>query len=142
MKALALVDAPDHVCCRYRIGAFAPALGAAAGSLTLASRCSGTRRPARPDSPARPGSTPSIVQRKLLPRWQLGCSASVPADSSSTSTTPSSTATPTTRAARTARGGAARFAAVVGLADAVIAGNDFLAGLRAPRRGTAPSGSA
>ena len=28
MKALALVESPDHVCCRYRIRAFAPALEA------------------------------------------------------------------------------------------------------------------
>src|SRR5437868_1022977 len=35
MKALALVDAPDHVCCRYRIRAFGPALDEAGWSLTI-----------------------------------------------------------------------------------------------------------
>ena len=34
MKLLALVDSPDHVCCRYRIRAFEPALNAAGWSLT------------------------------------------------------------------------------------------------------------
>ena len=45
MKALALVDAPDHVCCRYRVRAFEPALNRAGWSLD----CLGPRpRPARP----------------------------------------------------------------------------------------------
>src|SRR3954447_14464154 len=35
MKALALVDAPDHVCCRYRINAYAPALNAAGWELSF-----------------------------------------------------------------------------------------------------------
>ena len=34
MKLLALVEEPDHVCCRYRIRAFEPALAAAGCSLT------------------------------------------------------------------------------------------------------------
>ena len=34
MKLLALVEEPDHVCCRYRIRAFEPALAEAGCSLT------------------------------------------------------------------------------------------------------------
>ena len=34
MKLLALVESPDHVCCRYRIRAFAPVLDDAGWSLT------------------------------------------------------------------------------------------------------------
>ena len=34
MKLLALVESPDHVCCRYRVRAFAPALQQAGWSLT------------------------------------------------------------------------------------------------------------
>ena len=39
MKLLALVEEPDHVCCRYRIRAFEPALARAGSSLT----CRGAR---------------------------------------------------------------------------------------------------
>lgn len=70
MKALALVDAPDHVCCRYRITAFQPALDAAGCSLTTEglahgwfARWSQFRRASAYDT--------VILQRKLLPRWQL-----------------------------------------------------------------------
>ncbi len=34
MKLLALVESPDHVCCRYRIRAFAPALDDAGWSVS------------------------------------------------------------------------------------------------------------
>ena len=34
MKLLALVESPDHVCCRYRIRAFAPVLGDAGWSVS------------------------------------------------------------------------------------------------------------
>ena len=70
MKVLALVDALDHVCCRYRIGAFASALGAAGWDLILqpfarglAGRLAQLARTARFDV--------TIVQRKLLPQWQI-----------------------------------------------------------------------
>jgi glycosyltransferase involved in cell wall biosynthesis len=71
MKALALVDAPDHVCCRYRIQAFQPALEAAGWSLTVEGLGSGAwermrqlRRAALFDA--------VVLQRKLLPSWQVG----------------------------------------------------------------------
>lgn len=70
MKSLALVEAPDHVCCRYRIRAFEPSLVAAGGSLTieglergLIARLVQFRRATRFES--------VILQRKLLPGWQF-----------------------------------------------------------------------
>ena len=70
MKALALVDAPDHVCCRYRIRAFEPALDRAGWSLTTSgspAACSAGSRSSR----RLPRYDAVILQRKLLPGWQL-----------------------------------------------------------------------
>ena len=70
MNLLALVESPDHVCCRYRIRAFAPALQEAGWSLTCEglergpfARAFQLRRAARFDA--------VVLQRKLLPAWQL-----------------------------------------------------------------------
>ena len=70
MNLLALVETPDHVCCRYRIRAFAPALREAGWSLTCEglernplARTFQLRRAARYDA--------VVLQRKLLPAWQL-----------------------------------------------------------------------
>ncbi len=70
MKLLALVDSPDHVCCRYRIRAFAPALVESGWSLTCEALDKGAfvrsfqlHRAAEFDA--------VILQRKLLPSWQL-----------------------------------------------------------------------
>ena len=70
MDALALVDAPDHVCCRYRVRAFEPALRDAGWSLTIEALPKGLldrlrrfRAASRYDA--------VILQRKLLPGWQL-----------------------------------------------------------------------
>jgi glycosyltransferase involved in cell wall biosynthesis len=67
---LALVESPDHVCCRYRIRAFAPALQQAGWSLSCQRLEKGTWsrtfqlcRAARFDA--------VVLQRKLLPVWQL-----------------------------------------------------------------------
>lgn len=69
MNLVALVDAPDHVCCRYRVEAFRPALERAGHTLeTLAlpkrwwSRWGLFRRLR--------GAT-VLLQRFLLPGWQL-----------------------------------------------------------------------
>jgi glycosyltransferase involved in cell wall biosynthesis len=126
MKALALVVAPDHVCCRYRIRAFEPALKEAGWSLTLQSLAPGVcGRLAQLSSAA--DFDLVILQRKLLPRWQLNRLRS--------------------RARRLifdfddavlyrdsydprgphCRRRAARFARIVRAVDVVIAGNDFLA---------------
>src|SRR3954451_11960497 len=70
MKALALVEARDHVCCRYRVRAFEGALAASGWSLTidplatnLLHRLHQLGRASRFDS--------VLLQRKLLPGWQL-----------------------------------------------------------------------
>ena len=74
MKLLALVEEPGHVCCRYRIRAFEPALEEAGCSLT----CEGLDRGAffRSIQLHRAGKFDAVVlQRKLLPSWQLKRSA-------------------------------------------------------------------
>ncbi len=70
MKVLALTEGPDHVCCRYRIEAFACAL--AERGLTL------DVRPLRSGLLARTGQLCAagraglvILQRRCLPIWQL-----------------------------------------------------------------------
>lgn len=70
MKVLALVDAPDHVCCRYRIRAFGPALDAAGWSLAVEGLA---RHPvARASQLVRAGRFDAVIlQRKLLPGWQF-----------------------------------------------------------------------
>ncbi len=70
MRVLALVEQPNHVCYRYRIAAFAPALAAAGIDLEaepiargLVARLAQIRRVRDADA--------VILQRKLLPIWQL-----------------------------------------------------------------------
>ena len=70
MQALALIEAPDHVCGRYRIRPFRGAIEAAGGSLAIEAlersplrRFAQLRRASRHDA--------VILQRKLLPWWQL-----------------------------------------------------------------------
>lgn len=70
MKALALVEARNHVCCRYRVRAFEAALASSGWSLTieplateLIPRLFQFRRADRFDV--------VLLQRKLLPGWQL-----------------------------------------------------------------------
>jgi glycosyltransferase involved in cell wall biosynthesis len=70
MKALALVDAPEHVCCRYRIRAFEPALSDAGWSLTVEGTASSLL--GRLLQFGRSASFEAVIlQRKLLPRWQF-----------------------------------------------------------------------
>ena len=70
MRLLALVDSPDHVCCRYRIRAFEPALMQAGWSLTCQSMQRGTL--SRINQLTQAGRYDSVLlQRKLLPAWQL-----------------------------------------------------------------------
>lgn len=126
MKALALVDAPDHVCCRYRIRAFEPALAASGWSLAIESLAPGAisrlmqwTRAARFDT--------VVLQRKLLPTWQLQelrrrCHHLVfdfdDAVLYRDSYDPRGPYCPRR---------AARFGRTMRLADTIIAGNDFLA---------------
>jgi glycosyltransferase involved in cell wall biosynthesis len=126
MNALALVDAPDHVCCRYRIGAFEPALDRAGWTLTVRGLARGMGR--RWLQLGRAAAYDTVVlQRKLLPGWQLNelrrrarhlvfdFDDAVLFRDSYDPRGPH------------CRKRAGRFARTVRLADAVIAGNDFLA---------------
>jgi glycosyltransferase involved in cell wall biosynthesis len=70
MKALALVDSPGHVCCRYRIQAFAPALRRAGIDLEIVPLASGLL-PRALQVTRLPRFDTIILQRKLLPHWQL-----------------------------------------------------------------------
>ncbi len=70
MRALALVEAPDHVCCRYRILAFAPALDAAGWALTVEGLASNpVARLAQFAGSSRYDAV--ILQRKLLSPWDF-----------------------------------------------------------------------
>jgi glycosyltransferase involved in cell wall biosynthesis len=127
MRVLALVDAPDHVCCRYRIAAFASALGQAGWELTLQSLRRGLAgRIAQLAGAGRFEIT--IVQRKLLPRWQLRwlrrTARRLVFDFDDAVLFRDSYHPRGPHCPRRA----ARFAAVVGQADMIIAGNEFLAG--------------
>jgi glycosyltransferase involved in cell wall biosynthesis len=126
MRLLALVDSPDHVCCRYRIRAFEPALRQAGWSLSCRplergtlSRIAQLRESAHYDS--------VILQRKLLPSWQLAIlrrrARRLVFDFDDAVLFHDSYDHRGPRSAHRER----RFAATVGVADAVIAGNDFLA---------------
>ncbi len=127
MKVLALVEARDHVCCRYRISAFERGLAAAGWSLAI--------EPLAPGLLGRLGQFSRaaiydavILQRKLLPGWQMSelrrrarrlifdfDDAVLYRDSYD-------------HRGQYHRRRSSRFARTVRLADDVIAGNDFLAG--------------
>lgn len=127
MKALALVEARDHVCCRYRISAFERALGASGWSLTIEALAPGLF--SRMAQFARSGDYDVVIlQRKLLPRWQIGelrrrskrlifdfDDAVLYRDSYD-------------RRGPYHRRRRERFQRTIQMADDVIAGNDFLAG--------------
>jgi glycosyltransferase involved in cell wall biosynthesis len=126
MRVLALVEAPDHVCCRYRIGAFASALDGAGWTLDvqglrrdLVGRWSQCRGAGQFDT--------VVLQRKLLPNWQLAelrrHARHLVFDFDDAVLYRDSNDPRGPHCRRRAR----RFAATVAAADAVIAGNDFLA---------------
>ena len=95
MKALALVESPDHVCCRYRIRAFAP-LWRRPGSIWRSRPWAWFPRPTSPAPRAEPDrgrADPAEALARLAAR-EIRQNES--AGSSSTSTTRSSTAIPTT----------------------------------------------
>jgi glycosyltransferase involved in cell wall biosynthesis len=70
MKLLALVDSPDHVCCRYRIKAFEPAMRGSGWSVSYEGLERGSLF--RSFQLRRAGESDAVVlQRKLLPTWQL-----------------------------------------------------------------------
>jgi glycosyltransferase involved in cell wall biosynthesis len=125
VRLAALVDSPNHVCCRYRIAAFQPWLEQAGHALDLVSLP--RRWWARWLLFRRLRGANVVVQRQLLPRWQLAIlrrhvrhllfdfdDAVFLRDSYSP------------RGLHHA-GRLARFAATVRACDAVVAGNSFLA---------------
>src|SRR5690348_15790088 len=70
MKLLALVESPDHVCGRYRIRAFAPALERSGCTLV----CEGLERSLSARVLQLSGASrydAVVLQRKLLAPWQL-----------------------------------------------------------------------
>jgi glycosyltransferase involved in cell wall biosynthesis len=126
MKALALVDSPDHVCCRYRIRAFQPALDRAGWSIEYASVSVGLA--ARMARLAGSGAfDAAVLQRKLLPVWQLQvlrrASRRLIFDFDDAVLFRDSYDSRGPLSPRRYR----RFQATVRAADAVVAGNDFLA---------------
>lgn len=126
MRLLALVDSPDHVCCRYRIRAFEPALMRAGWSLHCQSLERGTlARINQLSQAARYDSV--LLQRKLLPSWQLAIlrrhSRHLVFDYDDAVLFRDSYDKRGPHSAWRQR----RFTATVRAADAVIAGNDFLA---------------
>lgn len=126
MRLVALVEAVDHVCCRYRLAAFRAPLAAAGHTLDLrplprgwAGRLALGRDLAGYDA--------VIVQRKLLPRLPLALLRrrvrQLIFDFDDAVWLRDSYSPKGFTDARRTR----RFRAVVGAADLVIAGNDYLA---------------
>jgi len=70
VKAIALIEAPNHVCARYRIAAFAPALRDAGCYLTFVAIPRSALRRLLLFSRLRDFDT-VILQRRLLPSYQL-----------------------------------------------------------------------
>ncbi|QDV35861.1 glycosyltransferase family 4 protein [Tautonia plasticadhaerens] len=133
MKALALVESPDHVCCRYRIRPFEAALAGLGWSLAVEGLARGpVARPAQLRGARRFDAV--ILQRKLPSAWEF----EVLRRSSRRLVFDLDDAV-FWRDSYHPRGQQsasrwARFSRLARRADAVIAGNDFLAG-RALRAG-------
>ncbi|WP_337176793.1 glycosyltransferase family 4 protein [Paludisphaera sp.] len=136
MRLLALVDSPDHVCCRYRIRAFEPALREAGWSLA----CEPLARGALPRLRQLRGASrfdAVLLQRKLLPGWQFAIlrrNARRLAFDLDDAVFLRDSYSPRGVASRRRMG---RFARTVRGADVVLAGNDFLADA-ALRAGASP----
>ncbi|HXG11809.1 MAG TPA: glycosyltransferase family 4 protein [Gemmataceae bacterium] len=125
MHLTALVERPDHVCCRYRLAAFRPSLERAGHRLEFRPwprSCWSRLRLAR----TLRNADAVILQRRLLPGWLLHllrCEARLllfdfdDAVFLRDSYSPKGLASPRRLQ---------RFAAVVETADIVVAGNDFL----------------
>lgn len=125
MRLTALVESPEHVCCRYRLTAFQPALAAARHSLTL------QPLPRHPWgwlrlAPELRQADAVVLQRKLLPAWQLfllrRASRLLLYDIDDAVFLRDSYAPRGMHSRRRRR----RFRAIARAADAVLAGNSFL----------------
>lgn len=136
MKALALVDAPNHVCSRYRLRAFEPALQQAEWSLVPQALARGAYRRWRQLAQAAEYDA-VVLQRRLLPGWQLHQlrrrSRRLIFDFDDAVLYRDSYDARGPHCRKRAR----RFARTMQLVDLVIAGNDFLADC-ALRAGAAP----
>ena len=126
MRLAALVESPDHVCCRYRLSAFRPLLERAGHSLELFALPRSWWSRLRLPSAARTADA-VILQRKLLPTWELALLRRrvrrLLFDFDDAVWLRDSYARRGFESARRQR----RFRAVVRAADGVIAGNDYLA---------------
>ncbi|HVS39006.1 MAG TPA: glycosyltransferase family 4 protein [Gemmataceae bacterium] len=135
MHLTALVDHPDHVCCRYRLAAFRPYLERAGCSLDLVSLP--RRWWGRVWLYRRLHGASVILQRRLLPAWELErlrqAARRLLFDADDAVFLRDSYAARGLHSARRLR----RFIATVRACDAVVAGNDFLAAHAA--RWTAPA---
>lgn len=126
MHITALVDAPDHVCCRYRILAYQPYFETAGHRLSLCPWPQSYWSRFRLEKLV--GATDAvIVQRRLLTSWQLyqihrACRLLIYDFDDAVFQRDSYARKGPDNPRRQAR-----FAAVVKTADAVVAGNDFLA---------------
>ena len=69
-RVVALVESPDHVCCRYRLAAFRPALAAAGYQLDLQPLPKSSFARLRLFRSLRSADV-VVVQRKLLPRMEV-----------------------------------------------------------------------
>ena len=126
MRALALTETADHVCGRYRVRAFAPALEASGWSLTVEGLRRGVVSRLRQLDRAREYEA-VLLQRKLLPGWLLDFlrrrSSRLIFDFDDAILYRDSYDPRGPHCPRRAR----RFRRTVQTADEVIAGNDFLA---------------
>jgi glycosyltransferase involved in cell wall biosynthesis len=126
MKLLALVDDPEHVCCRYRIRAFEPALRQAEWSVSYQGIEAGVVGRTR-QLVCSSAFDAVILQRKLLPAWQLAilrrAAKRIVFDFDDAVLYRDSYDPRGIRSGRKL----GRFGRTMRAADAVIAGNDFLA---------------
>jgi hypothetical protein len=125
MKALALIESPQHVCYRYRLEAFAWAL-AERGVFLEAAPLAKPIVPRMAQLVAAGKADVVILQRKLLPLWQLGllrrCAKRLLFDLDDAVFQRDSFS----RKGSRSRMRLHRYRATVHAADAVIAGNDYL----------------
>jgi glycosyltransferase involved in cell wall biosynthesis len=125
VRLIALVESPEHVCCRYRLAAYRPLLEQAGHRLELRSlpRSWATRIPRLR---ALANSDAIILQRKLLPVWErMLLRRATPLlifdfdDAVYSNDSYSPKGLPNRRRLR-------RFSAIIRAADVVVAGNAFL----------------